>query len=284
MRCFKINIACLIHKLCCYTHNYTYTDYNYNDIPTIINLNNNKISQHVTLFNTIGKGKYGKVKIGQLINSQVICAVKIIYKKKCNNHSIQNEVNILNVFNITPHINIIKLLQIYEDDDKFYILQEYCDGGDLHDLLYKTQYLKESNSILIIKILLKTIEYCHSIGIVHRDIKPENIMLGHVINTNICNTQNDTNNYSNIKLIDFGLSYKSYNLRSEQIWMSSRVGTCYYIAPEVLNHTHYNQSCDLWSIGIIMYSMISGIMPFYGNNNQEVIEYIIIPILHKSHD
>jgi len=111
---------------------------------------------------------------------------------------------------------------------------------------------RESDAASILEQLLGAINYCHSKSIVHRDLKPENILL-------------DSGGTNNIKVIDFGTSEKMIS----NIKLSQAFGTSYYIAPEVLNST-YDEKCDVWSIGIIMYIMLSGNPPFTGETDKEI--------------
>ena len=112
------------------------------------------------------------------------------------------------------------------------------------------------------KNLFLAINHCHSNGVVHRDLKPENIMYME---------SNDPNNFEEIKIIDFGLSKQLLN--PDYALMKTLVGTPYYVAPEVLEG-QYGQECDCWSLGVIMYAVLSGCLPFYGRSTAEVFEKI----------
>ena len=113
----------------------------------------------------------------------------------------------------------------------------------------------ESEAAQIMKKLLRAVNHCHASGVVHRDIKPENIMIGRD---------------GEIKLIDFGLSRRVNDKHST---MSTIAGTPFYMAPEVLDG-EYDSSCDIWSLGVLLYVLVSGYLPFQGENKQQVFKKI----------
>ena len=128
---------------------------------------------------------------------------------------------------------------------------EFVEGRELFDYVIEKHKLKESEACFIIKQLLKTIKYIHSIGIIHRDLKPENI----IIDSNTCQ----------IKLIDFGLS----TFYQEFVSLKTKVGTPYYVAPELLEGS-YGPEIDIWSIGVIAYILLTGYPPFHGKSNNRI--------------
>ena len=155
------------------------------------------------------------------------------------------------------HPNIIKYFETYENNKYFYIVMEYCAGGELFDVIAKKAQkegsFNESEAAEMMKKLLKAINHCHSQNIAHRDIKPENIMI----------TED-----GDLKLIDFGLSKQVKNKKMKTI-----VGTPYYIAPEVLQGK-YGLKCDIWSLGVIMYILLSGYLPFGGDNAKDIFQKV----------
>lgn len=136
---------------------------------------------------------------------------------------------------------------------------EYCPHGELFDLIAakaeKDGVFNESEAADIMQKLLQAITHCHSLKIAHRDIKPENVMIG---------------KSKEIKLIDFGLSKRSKKGASK---MKTVVGTPYYVAPEVLQGK-YSYECDVWSLGVLLYILLSGYLPFGGDGAAEVFEKI----------
>ncbi len=160
------------------------------------------------------------------------------------------------------HPNIIKLYEVYEDKKYVYLIMEECTGGELFDRIFERISNKnlytEKEAVAIFKDYMSAICHCHSQKICHRDLKPENLLCL------------DTSNNSPIKVIDFGLSqiYTSTNHK-----MSTKVGTAYYVSPEVLEG-NYDEKCDIWSSGVILYILLSGDPPFNGQNDNEIYRKI----------
>lgn len=208
--------------------------------------------------NIIGEGHHGSVR--QCINRTTgkYHAVKSICKSapSVNIKGIQREVSLLKSL---KHDRILRLDDVFEDAQYVHLVTELCSGGELFDAITKRSSLgkcfSEHEAARIMYQLLDAVSYLHKNNVVHRDIKPENILF---------ETREED---SDIKLIDFGLSRKHKGSREAP--MSTIVGTPYYLAPEVLGQS-YTQSCDLWSVGIIVYILLCGYPPFNGANNKEV--------------
>lgn len=167
---------------------------------------------------------------------------------------IKEEIRILSKLD---HPNICKYYETYESPKHFYLIMEYCGGGDLFDeITQKENEMTENKAAEIMKKLILAINHCHSLNIAHRDLKPENIMY--------------TEDGKDIKIIDFGLSKLVPNKNDP---MKTLVGTPYYVAPEVLDGI-YGFECDCWSLGVIMYTLLSGYLPFYGTSPAEVFDRI----------
>ena len=153
----------------------------------------------------------------------------------------------------------------YEDHDYFYLVTEYCEGGELLTKVLEEEYFTEKKAAVYLKQILSAINHCHHSGICHRDIKAENIMLA--------TRQPD----SIIKIIDFGLAKVledcSDDLDLLDANFESKVGTPSYIPPEVLSGD-YNYKCDLWSAGIVLYILLCGLVPFYGKTDIAIMEVI----------
>lgn len=156
----------------------------------------------------------------------------------------QNEINTLKSLD---HPNIVKIYEYFEDDKRFYIVQDHIEGGELFDEIIERGKFSEKDAATVMKQMISCINHCHSHNIMHRDLKPENVLL------------EKSKNFDQIKVIDFGtaLAYKPGQNFKETI------GTPYYIAPEVLNHS-YSKECDMWSLGVICYIILSGVPPFNG--------------------
>jgi len=205
-----------------------------------VNEKRGKISKDYEILQVIGKGAFGEVKkvIHKLTGD--IRAMKIIKKDKVDEaylRSLNTEISILKQLD---HPNIVKLYEIYQDTKNIYLITEFLGGGELFDLILKTKHFNENIAARIMKQVFSAVGYCHSKNIVHRDMKPENLLL-------------ENPESFDIKIIDFGLA-RTY---SADKMMCQRMGTPYYIAPEVLRKK-YNEKCDIWSCGVILYILLSG--------------------------
>lgn len=147
------------------------------------------------------------------------------------------------------------------------MVTEYCEGGELFYYILEKKNLTEREAAHIMRQSFSALMYLHQNNISHRDIKPENFLLKYKADI------------TNIKMIDFGLS-KDY---SEVKVMQTPSGSPYYIAPEVFNSS-YDAKCDLWSIGVVLYIMLSGKVPFPGDSNKEIIENVIKGEYHFEHE
>ena len=206
----------------------------------------------------IGTGSFGVVASAYNLSSpKEKVAIKIILKNKLNTSAkrIKYEIDIIITLD---HPNIIKCYETFEDEKHIYIVMEFCSGGELLDILPKDRLLDEDLCLEFVRKMLVSVNHIHQIGIVHRDLKPENFLF------------NNTKPERELKLVDFGLSNKFSN--KFEI-LHSTVGTPFYIAPEVLKG-NYDSKCDMWSLGVIFYLILSGELPFYGENVREVFKRI----------
>jgi calcium-dependent protein kinase len=139
------------------------------------------------------------------------------------------------------------------------IFRRLCTGGELFDRIIKEEFFTEQVAAKVFKQILQALNYCHSMNIVHRDLKPENFLF----------VSPDAN--ADLKIIDFGLSKIMEGGKLQR--MKTRAGTPYYISPEVLAG-NYDVSCDMWSAGCMLYILLCGYPPFYGDNNQEILQMV----------
>ena len=236
-------------------------------IKNLIQLINSKPEDNYKIINKLGKGSFGSVyKVKNKITGE-IRAMKIIKNTSISDNdgaANQKFLKEIQVLKELEHPNIIKIFEYYIDNKYHYIITELLTGGELYETILKFQKFNEKNAAKIMKQILSALNYLHSKGIVHRDIKPENILV-----------QNDNKNNKNyldeihIKLIDFGAS----NFFKENEILTLKVGSPYYIAPEVLNKS-YNEKCDIWSAGVVLYVMLTGNFPFVGKTSQKLFENI----------
>ena len=204
----------------------------------------------------IGKGKFGLVKCGINKETKMPVAIKIMAKKNMDKSDLELAKVEIDILKISQHPNIIKLYDIYENENYIYIIMEYCSGGDLLSYFeYHDYELPESKVCEIIHKLSMAIYYLHSYGIVHRDLKPENILM-----TDISDT-------ADIRLLDFGLS----KIVGNEEKCTEPYGTLSFVAPEVLQGKPYDKSVDLWSIGIITFLLLCGYLPFDDKHSEREI-------------
>ena len=227
------------------------------------------ITHFYEIIKKIGEGGYGKIYKVKNKESGDIRAMKQIMKSKIPDiEKFQNEIKILSM---VDHPNIVRLFEVIEDDKYFNLFQELCTGGELLSKVKKP--LKEKEIAKIFKQIMSAIAYCHEKGIVHRDMKLENILFA---------TESED---SPIKIIDFGLSVllgkketknenettdlKKYGFKR----MTTKVGTIYYMSPEVIKG-NYDEKCDIWACGVILYTLLSGYPPFNGQTDKDIYNMI----------
>jgi len=220
--------------------------------------NGSKMIGNYILFEQIGKGTFSKVTQAIHILTEQIVAVKILEKEKIEDdidvERIIREIEILNNIN---HPNIAQMYEIYSTVHNIYLMMEYVEGGDLFDYIYTNKFLPEPKACYLFRQLIGVIEYLNEMGITHRDIKPENILLD--------------KDKENIKVIDFGLS----NYCTDKNLLHSSCGSPCYASPEMLSGKPYiGISTDLWSSGIVLYSMLVGSLPFDEQELHKLYEQI----------
>lgn len=205
---------------------------------------------------TLGMGKYGVVKQAhQNDNPDFKVAIKRIELSKLsgNYHSCISEIITLQK---VDHPNIVKIYEIFKDEENLYIVMELLKGKELFQHVVEHSKISEKDSVIIVEQILRALKHLNSLNICHRDIKPENVLI-------------DPNTLK-IKLCDFGLStfYNSFEM------MHTKVGTPYYVSPEVLRG-NYHKKCDIWSVGCLTYVLLTGCPPFQGEDLAEVYDEIL---------
>ena len=205
-----------------------------------------KLIEEYIIKETIGKGTFSTVKLGEHIKTKKKVAIKILDKEKLKTKEdstrIQREIKILSIMD---HPNIIKTYKITETAKNYYIIMEYCEGGELFDYIVEKERLDESEASIFFYQLINSLEYIHSKGIAHRDLKPENLLL----------TKN-----KKIKIIDFGLS--NY-FGGDTSPLQTPCGSPSYASPEIIRGELYNGfRIDIWASGIILFAMLCGYLPF----------------------
>ena len=210
--------------------------------------------------NFLGEGSFASVYRVQNRITDAIRAMKII--SKSSNISVEDDKEIFNEINILrtlDHPNILKIFEFYSSKESYSIVTELCSGGELFQEIVDNGPFNENYSAYVMFQIFSAINYCHNMKIIHRDLKPENILI----------VDKDKNNYPRVKICDFGTS-KMFEKGAIQ---RKLVGSSYYIAPEVLQK-HYDEKCDIWSCGVILYILLSGRPPFGGENDREIMDRV----------
>lgn len=207
----------------------------------------------------LGSGAYGFVRLATFRTTGQQRAIKSVNKLKISNDMRErtrfyHEIDVLSQLD---HPNIVRLYEFYEDEKYFHLVTEFIKGGELFDFIIKSKMLSEPVAARFMRQLLGVVTYCHARGIVHRDLKPENLLL------------ESESVDAHIKVIDFGTSA----LYSSTDHMTQKYGTSYYIAPEVLKR-NYNEKCDVWSCGVILFILLCGKPPFYGKEDRDIIKRV----------
>ena len=209
------------------------------------------ISKEYIMGKTLGKGAFGTVRLCVHKATKQTRACKILKKANQDMQALYEEVEILSKLS---HPNIMQIYEVFNDKTNFYIVSEFCQGGELFDAISKKGSFSENEAARIMKQILSAICYSHQNNIVHRDLKPENILL------------DDKGSDLTIKIIDWGCA-KSFKKNEK---MTNADGTPYYIAPEVLEG-NYDEKCDVWSCGVILYIMLCGYPPFNGETDDDIL-------------
>eukprot|EP00270_Netrium_digitus_P007192 TRINITY_DN2095_c0_g1_i2.p1 TRINITY_DN2095_c0_g1~~TRINITY_DN2095_c0_g1_i2.p1 ORF type:complete len:324 (+),score=26.05 TRINITY_DN2095_c0_g1_i2:115-1086(+) len=221
----------------------------------------------------LGEGQAGQVFVCHDASSGDVCgACKCVpaYKLKDSAamENILREVSVM--LQVSDHENIVGLKSVHADKAGIYIVMELCSGGDLFEFLSSTGRMEEERASKLLMQILLALEHCHSKGIVHRDIKPENIM--------ICESPNAFLSKGNkfeprIKLADFG--FANQTLSDNGRTLKKLCGSPLYIAPEIIRKQNYGSEVDIWSTGVIAYTVLCGFMPFSGKTDIETFRQIL---------
>ena len=234
--------------------------------PDSLILNNNVIVSEAThnlediyqKIKLLGEGAFGEVWLVRHKLTGKDLALKIIEKGPySNSQQIENEIEILKKLD---HPFILKILEFLSTKDKYYIVTDYCPDGELFNVIKEKDRFSERECSFILYQVLLAIRYCHKMRVVHRDIKPENILI----------VGKESSGLLHVKLIDFGTAKIFSESKNKAL-----VGSSYYIAPEVIRGK-YDEACDLWSIGVVMYIMLVGTPPFNGDDDDDILRAVSI--------
>ncbi|CDW53317.1 serine:threonine protein kinase MARK2 [Trichuris trichiura] len=209
------------------------------------------------LLRTIGKGNFAKVKLAKHLPTGREVAIKIIDKTQLNPGSLQKLFREVRIMKMLNHPNIVKLYQVIETEYTLYLVMEYASGGEVFDYLVAHGRMKEKEARAKFRQIVSAVQYLHQKNIIHRDLKAENLLLG---------------NDMNIKIADFGFS-NEFSIGNK---LDTFCGSPPYAAPELFQGKKYDgPEVDVWSLGVILYTLVSGSLPFDGQNLKELRERVL---------
>lgn len=200
----------------------------------------------------LGRGQNGVVRLATDIQSFKKVAVKTITKKDIAPHQLKSIRTEIEILQKVDHKHVISLLDLVENDNYIHLIQEFVPGGELYKAVEKAGVIQEVEACRIFTQLSEAIQYLHSKGITHRDIKLDNILL---------------DGQRNVRVIDFGIS-------AERSLMYSLCGTSFYLAPELLERKGYTAAADIWSLGVVLFAMTAGFLPFENENESTMFRLI----------
>ncbi|KAK5837075.1 hypothetical protein PVK06_012885 [Gossypium arboreum] len=213
-----------------------------------------------TLGPKLGQGQFGTTYLCTELSTGIEYACKSISKRKLvakeDVDDVRREIQIM--YHLAGHKNIVTIKGTYEDSLYVHIVMELCSGGELFDRIIQRGHYTERKAAELTRIIVGVVEACHSLGVMHRDLKPENFLL-----------VNKDDDFS-LKAIDFGLSVF---FKPGQVF-TDVVGSPYYVAPEVLQK-HYGPEADVWTAGVILYILLSGVPPFWGETQQGIFDAVL---------
>lgn len=207
---------------------------------------------------TLGEGAFSVVIEASDKSTGESYAVKVVTKSKLTKEdeiALKDEIQVLREL---QHPHIIRLYDVFEEKEFWYMVTEKMSGGELFDRIVAKSFYNEKEARDVCKILFEAIGHCHKNSVAHRDLKPENLLL------------RSEDNDSEIKIADFGFAKKVLTPNS----LTTQCGTPGYVAPEILEGVPYDAKSDMWSLGVIVYILLGGYPPFIEQNQRELFRKI----------
>ncbi|OWM82611.1 calcium-dependent protein kinase 20-like isoform X2 [Punica granatum] len=229
-------------------------------VESVLGRKTGNLKDIYSLGRKLGQGQFGTtfLCIEKATGKEFAC--KTIAKRKLTTQEdvedVRREIQIMH--HMAGHPNVVSIVDAYEDAMAVHLVMELCAGGELFDRIIQRGHYTERKAAELARVIVGVVEACHSLGVMHRDLKPENFLF--------VNHEEE----SVIKTIDFGLSMF---FRPGETF-TDVVGSPYYVAPEVLRK-HYGPECDVWSAGVIIYILLSGVPPFWDETEQGIFEQVL---------
>ncbi|KAM3225872.1 hypothetical protein ACQJBY_058528 [Aegilops geniculata] len=227
------------------------------------------LHDHYLLGRKLGQGQFGTTYLCTDRATGVDYACKSIGKRKLitkeDVEDVRREIQIMH--HLAGHRNVVAIKGAYEDQAYVHIVMELCGGGELFDRIIQRGHYSERKAAELTRIVVGVVEACHSLGVIHRDLKPENFLLA--------NKDDDMS----LKAIDFGLSVF---FKPGQVF-TDVVGSPYYVAPEVLRK-RYGPEADVWTAGVILYILLSGVPPFWAETQQGIFDAVLKGVIDFDSD
>ncbi|DAA22814.1 TPA: serine/threonine-protein kinase MARK2-like [Bos taurus] len=222
-----------------------------------ISVNNSVHIENYDILQTIGEGQFAKVKLARHVLTKEVVAIKVIQKTNQSSSGLKEWNQEINSLKTVSHANIVKLLEVIDTEEALFIVMEYVSGGDLFTYLEAKGRLTEGEARGLFRQLVSALQHCHQRGVVHRDLKLGNLLL-------------DANN--NVKISDFGLSNQWHPGKK----LDTFCGSPAYMAPELFLRMPYTgPEVDVWSLGVILYTMVTGSLPFRGQDFWELQQRVL---------
>ncbi|KAI3702985.1 hypothetical protein L6452_28739 [Arctium lappa] len=237
---------------------------------SILGIPTKNIEDYYKIGRELGRGKFAITSLCRNKSTGKKFACKSIPKRRLVTESekqdLKREVMIME--HLRSQRNVVELIDVFEDNRCVHLVMEYCEGGELFEKMKSKGRFSEKIAAQILSSIMKVVYSLHFMGVMHRDLKPENFLLSKKGGLGFLPCFVD---YTLLKAIDFGLSAYIDEGKPNQ----EKVGTAFYVAPEVLRRQEYGKEVDIWSAGVILYMLLTGVPPFYGEKEKEIFDAIL---------